>query len=99
MQSEPLDLKKTVNLPKTDFGMKANLPLIKPRLLEPCQQSGIYGQIRAARPRCVLHDGPRYANGNMHVGHALNKLLKDFIVKSKTMAGFDSPYIPGWMNA
>ena len=99
MDSEPFDLKKTVNLPKTDFGMKANLPLMEPRLLERWQQSDLYGQIRTARvgrPRYVLHDGPPYANGNIHLGHALNKLLKDFIVKSKTMAGFDSPYIPGW---
>ncbi len=99
MQSEPFDLKKTVNLPKTDFGMKANLPLMEPRLLEQWQKSDLYGQIRtarASRPRYVLHDGPPYANGNIHLGHALNKLLKDFIVKSKTMAGFDSPYIPGW---
>ncbi len=99
MEFEPFDLKKTVNLPKTDFGMKANLPLMEPRLLEQWQKSDLYRQIRTARagrPRYVLHDGPPYANGNIHLGHALNKLLKDFIVKSKTMAGFDSPYIPGW---
>ena len=99
MEFEPFDLKKTVNLPKTDFGMKANLPLMEPRLLEQWQKSDLYGQIRTARagrPRYVLHDGPPYANGNIHLGHALNKLLKDFIVKSKTMAGFYSPYIPGW---
>ncbi len=99
MESGPFDLKKTVNLPRTDFSMKANLPLLEPRLLEEWHKSDLYGTIRksrAGRPRYVLHDGPPYANGDLHLGHALNKILKDFIVKSKTMAGFDSPYIPGW---
>ena len=79
--------------------MKANLPTLEPRLLERWNQENLYGQIRAARagePRYVLHDGPPYANGGIHLGHALNKILKDLIVKSKTLAGFDSPYIPGW---
>jgi isoleucyl-tRNA synthetase len=94
-----MDLKKTVHLPQTAFSMKANLPTSEPGTLERWDKEGMYGQIRkarAGRPRYVLHDGPPYANGNIHLGHALNKLLKDFIVKSKTMAGFDSPYIPGW---
>ncbi|MBM3812423.1 MAG: isoleucine--tRNA ligase [Acidimicrobiia bacterium] len=94
-----MDLKKTVNLPKTDFSMKANLGQLEPRLLEHWQQTGLYQKIRASsagRPRYVLHDGPPYANGNIHLGHVFNKTLKDFIVKSKTMAGFDSPYVPGW---
>jgi isoleucyl-tRNA synthetase len=95
----PLDLKSTLNLPKTDFSMKANLPQNEPKLLERWEKMGIYGKIREARkgsPSYVLHDGPPYANGAIHEGHALNKCLKDFVVKSKTMAGFDSPYVPGW---
>jgi isoleucyl-tRNA synthetase len=99
MDSPSVDLKKTVNLPKTDFSMKANLPQTEPVLLKRWQEEGLYERIRSARagaPRFVLHDGPPYANGNIHLGHAFNKLLKDFIVKSKSMAGFDSPYIPGW---
>ncbi|MCC6538327.1 MAG: isoleucine--tRNA ligase [Bryobacterales bacterium] len=93
------DLKKTVNLPKTGFAMQANLPQNEPKLIERWNQMGLYERIRercAGRPRYVLHDGPPYANGNIHLGHALNKTLKDFIVKSKTMSGFDSPYVPGW---
>ncbi|MBS1983641.1 MAG: class I tRNA ligase family protein, partial [Bdellovibrionales bacterium] len=79
--------------------MKANLPTLEPKLLARWQAEGLYGKLRAAgkgRARYVLHDGPPYANGNIHLGHALNKTLKDFIVKTKTMAGFDSPYVPGW---
>ncbi|HEY1799686.1 MAG TPA: isoleucine--tRNA ligase [Terriglobales bacterium] len=93
------DLKSTINLPKTDFPMKANLPQNEPRILARWEQMGIYERLREARkgaPIYVLHDGPPYANGPLHLGHALNKCLKDFIVKSKTMAGFDSPYVPGW---
>jgi isoleucyl-tRNA synthetase len=96
---EPLDLKKTLNLPKTDFPMKANLPQNEPKWLEKWEKMGIYGKIRESRkgsPTYVLHDGPPYANGAIHEGHALNKCLKDFVVKSKTMAGYDSPYVPGW---
>ncbi len=94
-----MDLKDTVNLPKTAFSMKANLPQNEPKMLEKWAQEGLYGRIRKARagaPSYLLHDGPPYANGNIHLGHAINKTLKDFIVKSKTMAGFDSPYVPGW---
>ena len=94
-----MDLKQTVNLPKTDFPMKADLAQREPLMLARWNAEGLYGQIRTARagrPRYVLHDGPPYANGNIHLGHAFNKLLKDFIIKSKTMAGYDSPYIPGW---
>src|SRR5579862_4064884 len=79
--------------------MKASLPQREPQILARWEEMDIYGQIRAARagaPLYVLHDGPPYANGPLHLGHALNKCLKDFIVKSKTMAGFDSPYVPGW---
>ena len=96
---EPLELKKTLNLPKTDFSMKANLPLNEPKWLELWEKTWIYGKIRESRkgrPSYILHDGPPYANGPIHEGHALNKCLKDFVVKSKTMAGYDSPYVPGW---
>ncbi len=95
----PLDPKKTLNLPKTDFPMKAGLAQNEPKWLEKWDKEDIYGKIRASRagkPGYVLHDGPPYANGAIHEGHALNKCLKDFVVKSKTMAGFDSPYVPGW---
>ena len=95
----PQELKATLNLPKTDFPMKANLPQNEPKMLAHWEEIGIYDRIREARkgaPKYVLHDGPPYANGPIHLGHALNKSLKDFVVKSKTMAGFDSPYIPGW---
>jgi isoleucyl-tRNA synthetase len=99
MQLEDLDLKKTVNLPRTDFGMKANLPQTEPKLLAKWEESKLYDRIRAARagrPVYVLHDGPPYANGNIHLGTAFNKILKDFMVKSKSMAGYDAPYVPGW---
>lgn len=95
----PLDLKKTVHLPRTDFSMKANLSQMEPRLLKHWDDTGLYKRIREARngqEKYILHDGPPYANGNIHLGHALNKILKDFIVKLKTMEGYDSPYVPGW---
>ena len=91
--------KDTVNLPRTNFPMKANLPTSEPAMLARWSASDLYGKIRERRagaPKFVLHDGPPYANGNIHIGHALNKILKDFIVRSKTMAGFDAPYVPGW---
>src|SRR5258708_7705605 len=99
MDSDNFDLKKTVNLPRTGFPMKANLPESEPRTLARWADMDLYARIRERRagaPLYVLHDGPPYANGNIHLGHAFNKILKDFIVKTKTMAGFDSPYIPGW---
>jgi isoleucyl-tRNA synthetase len=92
-------LKDTLNLPKTDFAMKANLPTREPERLAIWENSRLYEQIRRARagaPKYILHDGPPYANGAIHLGHALNKCIKDFVVKTKTMAGFDSPYVPGW---
>jgi len=95
----PLDLKTSLNLPKTDFAMKANLPVNEPLRLDRWREMGLYNKIRQARassPSYILHDGPPYANGPLHLGHALNKSLKDFIVKTKTMSGFDSPYVPGW---
>jgi isoleucyl-tRNA synthetase len=93
------DLKSTLNLPRTDFPMKANLPVAEPRRLEAWKASRLYEQVRAARAgseRFVLHDGPPYANGHIHLGTALNKILKDVVVRSQTMAGRDSPYRPGW---
>src|SRR5215468_558723 len=99
MPTKEVDLKKTVNLPKTAFPMKANLPQNEPKLLARWKDEDLYSQIRrtcAGRPRYVLHDGPPYANGRIHLGTGFNKILKDLIVKSKTMAGFDSPYVPGW---
>ena len=94
-----LDLKTTLNLPRTSFSMKANLPQNEPKWLEKWGKDDLYGQIRAARresPIFTLHDGPPYANGRIHLGTALNKILKDFIVKSKTLAGCNAPYLPGW---
>ena len=96
---EPKALKSTLNLPLTAFPMKANLPQNEPARLETWQQQDLYAQIRTARagqPKYILHDGPPYANGAIHLGHALNKCIKDFVVKTKTMAGFDAPYVPGW---
>lgn len=93
------DWKNTLNLPQTAFPMKANLPATEPATIARWEDMDLYGQIRAkraGRPRYVLHDGPPYANGDIHIGHAMNKILKDFVVKSRTMAGFDAPYVPGW---
>ena len=94
-----MDYKATLNLPKTDFPMKANLPQREPELLASWEKERLYEQIQEAgkgRPLYVLHDGPPYANGHIHIGHALNKILKDIIIKSKTMAGYQVPYVPGW---
>ena len=93
------DYKDTLNLPRTRFPMRGNLAKREPEMLERWERQDIYGQIRAAakgRPLFVLHDGPPYANGDIHLGHALNQVLKDIIVKSRTLAGYDAPYIPGW---
>ncbi|WP_447974114.1 isoleucine--tRNA ligase [Nitrospira sp. Kam-Ns4a] len=94
-----MDYKATLNLPRTDFPMKANLPQREPELLAWWERERLYERIQEARrdrPLYVLHDGPPYANGRIHIGHALNKVLKDIIVKSKTMAGYRAPYVPGW---
>src|SRR3954449_9660040 len=91
--------KSTINLPQTDFPMKANLAQREPAQVKAWEDQKIYARQRAiarGRPRFVLHDGPPYANGEIHIGHAVNKILKDVIVKSKTIAGFDAPYVPGW---
>lgn len=91
--------KQTLNLPSTKFPMKANLAQREPQRLKAWQKADIYGQIRkkfSGRDTFILHDGPPYANGDIHIGHAVNKILKDIIVKSKTLQGFDAPYVPGW---
>src|SRR5262245_17095539 len=91
--------KDTVNLPRTGFPMKANLQTAEPAALERWATMDLYGRLRTARkgaPKFVLHDGPPYANGQIHLGTALNKILKDLVVKSKSMAGFDAPYVPGY---
>ncbi|MBM68768.1 MAG: isoleucine--tRNA ligase [Haliea sp.] len=93
------DYKDTLNLPQTGFPMKASLAQREPERIRQWQETGLYGKIRAAsagRPRFILHDGPPYANGDLHLGHAVNKVLKDIIVKSRSLAGFDAPYVPGW---
>lgn len=93
------DYKATLNLPVTEFAMKANLAQREPGMLKQWQADNLYQKIRAARAgreQFILHDGPPYANGDIHIGHAVNKILKDIIVKSKTLSGFDSPYVPGW---
>ncbi len=95
----PTDYKTSLNLPNTKFPMKANLTQREPQFLERWEKMGLYDEIlesRKASPKFILHDGPPYANGHIHLGTALNKILKDFVVKSKTMAGFRSPYLPGW---
>ncbi|MBI3644361.1 MAG: isoleucine--tRNA ligase [Acidobacteriales bacterium] len=94
-----MDLKSTINLPRTTFPMKANLPQNEPKMLARWEQERLYDRIREVRkgaPLYVLHDGPPYTSGPIHLGTAMNKCLKDFIVKSKTMSGFDAPYVPGW---
>ncbi len=93
------DYKKTLNLPDTPFPMRGDLAKREPQWVRQWQERGVYRRLRqvaAGRPRFVLHDGPPYANGDIHIGHAVNKILKDIIVKSRTLAGFDAPYVPGW---
>ncbi|MDQ3132639.1 MAG: isoleucine--tRNA ligase [Acidobacteriota bacterium] len=97
--TEPLELKKTVNLPKTDFAQKANLGQAEPARLKKWTVAKLYEQIRETRKgaeKFILHDGPPYANADIHIGTALNKILKDFVVKSRSMMGFDAPYVPGY---
>ncbi|MEQ8448577.1 MAG: isoleucine--tRNA ligase [Nitratireductor sp.] len=97
--SDKLDYSETLYLPKTDFPMRAGLPQKEPELVARWQEMQLYKTLRAAaagRPRFVLHDGPPYANGNIHIGHALNKILKDMITRSFQMRGYDSNYVPGW---
>lgn len=97
--AEKIDYSKTLYLPETDFPMRAGLPQKEPETVARWQQMGLYKQLRASaagREKFVLHDGPPYANGNIHIGHALNKILKDVITRSFQMRGFDSNYVPGW---
>ncbi len=97
--SSPVELKSTVHLPRTDFPMKADLPRREPRILAWWDRIDVYRRIREARrgrPVFVFHDGPPYANNNIHLGQALNKILKDFVVKSRSMMGYDAPLVPGW---
>ena len=94
-----IDFSKTLNLPDTPFPMRGDLPKREPKWVQEWEEKGIYQQLRAARagaPKFVLHDGPPYANGNIHIGHAVNKILKDMIVKSRQLMGYDAAYIPGW---
>ncbi|MEM5786180.1 MAG: isoleucine--tRNA ligase [Syntrophobacteraceae bacterium] len=94
-----MDFKKTLNLPQTDFPMRANLSAREPEILKRWEEKGLYEHLREmskGRPKYVLHDGPPYANGNIHLGTALNKILKDMIVKSRQMSGMDAVYVPGW---
>ena len=95
------DYKHTLNLPDTPFPMRGDLAKREPQWVKEWNERGVYKRLRALaaaqnRRRFVLHDGPPYANGDIHIGHAVNKILKDVIVKSKAMAGFDAPYVPGW---
>ena len=95
------DYRKTLNMPDTPFPMRGNLPAREPQWIEAWQQKAVYEQIRRRasaeqRPRFILHDGPPYANGDIHIGHAVNKILKDIIIRTKTLDGFDAPYVPGW---
>ena len=94
-----MNYKNTLNLPSTKFPMKANLPQREPEILKFWDEIGLYKKIRSKNKKLkkyILHDGPPYANGDIHIGHAVNKILKDFIIKSKTLSGFDAPYVPGW---
>src|SRR5271168_412482 len=97
--TEGPDYSRTLFLPKTDFPMRAGLPQREPEILERWGRENLYSALRKSsgnRPKFVLHDGPPYANGNIHIGHALNKILKDMVVRSEQMAGKDSNYVPGW---
>src|SRR6266498_5771151 len=94
-----MDYKDTLNLPRTDFPMRADLVIREPQRLKKWQEDGLYKKIQAARAgaeKFVLHDGPPFANGDVHIGNALNKILKDIIVKYKSLRGFSAPYVPGW---
>ncbi|WP_022668652.1 isoleucine--tRNA ligase [Desulfospira joergensenii] len=94
-----MEYKKTLNLPSTQFAMKANLPQREPQMLKDWEQKKIYEKLREQskdKPSFILHDGPPYANGHLHIGHAINKILKDIIIRSRQMAGFNAPYVPGW---
>ena len=91
--------KYPVNMPETRFPMRGDLAKREPGMVAEWQRKQIYQRIRKAahgRPKFILHDGPPYANGDIHIGHAVNKILKDMVIKARTLAGFDAPYVPGW---
>ena len=93
------DYKSTLNLPQTAFPMRGDLAKREPNMLKSWEERNLYQKIRESRKNCntfILHDGPPYANGNIHIGHAINKTLKDIIVKAKTLSNLDSPFVPGW---
>jgi isoleucyl-tRNA synthetase len=95
----PQDYNKTVHLPRTDFPMRASLPQREPGMLKTFEDAGVYRKLmekNSGKPKFVLHDGPPYANGNIHIGTAMNKILKDIIVRHRNMTGFCAPYVPGW---
>src|SRR4030042_1173719 len=99
MSDDKKNYSKTLNLPQTSFAMKANLPQREPGQRKSWDKMGIYNKTLASRenaPQYILHDGPPYANGDIHMGHVINKVLKDIVVKYKTMSGFSAPYVPGW---
>ena len=99
MENEKVDYGKTLNLPKTDFPMRGNLPQKEPEIQKFWEEIDIYNLVEKeneGKPTFILHDGPPYANGDIHLGHTLNKVLKDIVVKQKSQAGFDAPYVPGW---
>ena len=96
---DPHQYRATIHLPATEFPMRGDLPKREPDTLARWESEGLHARIREhakGRPTFVLHDGPPYANGAIHIGHAVNKVLKDLVVKSKLMAGYDAPYVPGW---
>ena len=96
-----MDYNKTINLPKTDFPMRAGLPKREPEMLKRWQEQDVYHEMlkkNEGKPRFNLHDGPPFSNGALHMGHALNKAIKDFITRSYAMRGYYTPYIPGWDN-
>ncbi|MBQ4542845.1 MAG: class I tRNA ligase family protein, partial [Clostridia bacterium] len=93
------DYSKSLNLPNTEFPMRAGLPKKEPETLEIWEKSDLYNKMlkkNEGKPSFILHDGPPFANGDIHIGHALNKVLKDIIIKHKSMTGYNAPYIPGW---
>lgn len=94
-----LEFDKTLNLPQTDFPMRGNLPKREPEMLRYWNEMDLYHSVQKTKmdkKKFILHDGPPYANGQTHLGHALNKIIKDIIIKSRSMNGFDAPYVPGW---
>ena len=94
-----MSYKETINLPKTKFSMKANLAQLEPAMQKRWDEMGLYAKLREARkgaPKFILHDGPPYPTGDLHIGTGLNKVLKDFLVRFRTMRGYDAPYVPGW---